>query len=387
MPPDPLLVFDPNPKCFGATSALIHVVKHLKECELVILAGASAAQLTLRSSLPTIPCDVKDPGQVASILDGLRRPYVYITISNLTNVPTVIASGQRHIHIDILFWLTSSKNPAMAHADAYIIENFPGVNEKLAAFGPAIRSPHVVGPLVDHHCTGSPMWTGRPPIVVNLGGAESPQLLPGKNTNYAVLMTQAVLEWAERSYLTHDRAIYIGAGERAVQTIRDTLDLPSNVAVDTYSLDHFNALVADCLFMITAPGLNAPFEAFLQHKPVVFLPPQNFTQVFQLKYYQDHGIHAKARIGLEDLLNAPAIPMAVGELDGTAVVLERLKDLESAQGLERLVSELDRQILAIMDEEQRETVLLAQDRFMAELGDDGPQRTANIIKEVACASR
>jgi hypothetical protein len=387
MLPDPLLVFDPNPKCFGATSALIHVIKHLKECELVILAGASAAQLTQRSSLPTIPCDVKDPGQVAFILNGLRRPYVYISISNLTNVPTVIAAGHRHIHIDILFWLTSSENPAMAHADAYIIENFPGVNDKLTAFGSAIRSPHVVGPLVDHHRTRSPSRTGRQPIIVNLGGAESPQLQPGKNTNYAVLMTQAVLEWAKRSSLTHDRAIYIGAGERAVQTIRDSLDLPSNVEVDTYSLDHFHALLGDCLFTITAPGLNAPFEAYLRRKPVVFLPPQNFTQVFQLKCYQDHGIHAKAMISLEELLDAPAIPTAVGELDGTAIVLERLKDLGSAQGLERLVSELERQVLAVMDEEQRKTLLLAQDRFMAELGDDGPQRTANIIKEVACASR
>jgi hypothetical protein len=386
MASDPLLVFDPNPKCFGATSAMLHIIKHLEGNEILVLAGGSAAQLTVRSDLTTLSCDVKDPNAVAATLDGLEKPFLYVSISNLTNIPTLIARRQPLVHVDILFWLSGKVNSAMTHANAYIIENFPGVADRIRSFGPVIRAPHLVGPLVNKHTREPSERNGRPPIVVNLGGSESPFLQPGSNTDYPAQMVIAILEWADRSSLPHDQQILIGTGERAVRSIRDSIELPNNVALDTYPLKHFNALIADCSFLITAPGLNAPFEAFRHHKPVVFLPPQNFTQVFQLRSFQEHGIQQRSMIDLESLLDLPPIALGLGELAGTAVVLERLQRLvDSHEARERMASDLERQIALVHDPERRERLLMAQDRFMERLGDDGPKHAARIIKEIACA--
>lgn len=386
MASDPLLVFDPNPKCFGATSAMLHIVKHLESNEILVLAGGSAAQLSMRSGLTTYPCDVKDTNAVRAILDQLQKPYLYVSISNLTNIPSLIARRQSHIHVDILFWLSGTVNAAMAHADAYIIENFPGVAERLVSCAHAIHAPHVVGPLVNQHARVASARIGSAPIVINLGGAESPLVQPGSNTDYPVLAVKAILDWADRSTLANDQQIFIGAGERAVQSIRNSLDLPGNVALDTYSLDHFNALIADSSFLITAPGLNAPFEAFRHSKPVVFLPPQNFTQVFQLRRFKEHGIQKGSMVDLESLLDMPPIALDVGELAGTAEVLERLKRLaDTIVARERIVFDLERQIALVSDPAQRGRLLMAQDQFMEQLGEDGPKHAARIIKEIACA--
>lgn len=383
---NPLIVFDPNPMCFGATSAMLHIGQHLESLDMAVLATGSSMQLAAKSGLQVIPCDVRSPQAVERTLSTIDRRYLYVSISNQSNIPFLLHCQQPFVYIDILFWLGRGANPAMRSASAYIIENFPGVMERLDRMTSSILQPHLIGPLVQSRRSTGDAGSSKKSIVVNLGGAESPRLHPGVNTDYPVHMVKLVLQWARSSQLAKERRIHIGTGARAVECIRDQVDLPEHVEVDTYPLDHFNTLISESNVFITAPGLNAPFEGFQAQVPVVFLPPQNPTQVFQLRAYRAHGIHADIPISLEELCELPPLDTALCEDTSTKVVLERLRVLFRTQAAqERMALALRTQLERVADPVQRIDRIAAQDRFMEALGKNGPLEAASIIKDVACA--
>ncbi|WP_160174515.1 hypothetical protein [Archangium violaceum] len=307
---------------------------------------------------------------------------LYLSISNNANIDLALALGLPLVFVDILFWMKRRVTPAMRQARSYIIENFPGVAGTLSRYGHEIARPRVVGPLISPQPS---LKTRRSTshLLVNYGGAHSPDIVPGKNTCYPSSMTRLVREllpevgWSEES-------VTIAAGARAVERIRKD-GAEGLLRVETLPQERYLELLAASRQFLTAPGLNAPFEAFALGVPTSFLPPQNLTQVCQLPVYQEHGLAPRGLNLLELYPEYPIDPQAP-EADGTARVLDLLARFDTdpraretvrmcvATQLRRSPLELERQ-------------LMAQQDFLRVLGPPGGEEAAAEIRHVLQASR
>ncbi|WP_224242049.1 hypothetical protein [Hyalangium gracile] len=307
----------------------------------------------------------------------LKTADLYLAISNNTNIPLALELGLPVVFIDILFWMKRQLTPAMRHARSYIIENFPGVSEALRTYGPEMRHPHVVGPLI-----APPSIRERkvlsPLLLVNYGGAHSPDIIPGKNTCYPSSMTRLIRDLLPAASWRPETVI-IAAGAKAVSSIHAHGSV-GGLRVETFPQDQYLDLLAGCSQFLTAPGLNAPFESFAQGVPTSFLPPQNLTQVFQLAVYQEHGL-APRGLNLTELYPDLPISARAPEAEGTARVLELVSRFDADTAArshmsERVVAQLRRSPVEL------ERHLAAQKSFLELLGPPGGAQAAAEIRRV-----
>ena len=360
------ILFDPNPYSFGATSTMRAIVAALPP-EPSVRVLATGAVLDLCSDLDAVEHDVRDPSALKSRADLLAWSDVYVAISNNTNVEVVHEAGVPLVFIDILYWMKRRVTPAMHLADAYLIENYPGVGERLAVL--PVPGAHRIGPIVH---TVAPAEIPREPALVNIGGAASPDLWPGRNTWYP----SRIAEMAERIRASRGwERLDVAMGRTAAASVDST---KATRAV-TLAQGEYLRRLAQVEVLITAPGLNAPLEAFHAGVPVAWLPPQNLTQVFHLRAYVEAGL-APASLLLEELVPGFTVDLRSPEAKGTRRVLAALASLD-----ERAWDDIRRRVEAELDlvlTDRARRVKRARDWFDG-LGGNGAHEAARVIVEVA----
>ncbi|WP_224370316.1 hypothetical protein [Hyalangium versicolor] len=374
----PHIVCDPNPFCYGSISALRAVARELPEARFTVLAtGPTREQCDPATFSQVLACDVKAPESVARHAPVLASADLYLAISNNTNIPLALELGLPVVFIDILFWMKRRLTPAMRHARSYIIENFPGVSETVRRYEPEMVRPRVVGPLI-----APPSLRERavrsPRLLVNYGGAQSPDILPGRNTCYPSSMTRLIRELLPKAGWA-PAAVIIAAGAQAVSSIHEH-GAEGGLRVETFPQEQYLDLLAGASQFLTAPGLNAPFEGFSQGVPTSFLPPQNLTQVFQLEVYQEHGL-APRGLNLTELYPDVPISSQAPESEGTARVLELVSRFDADPSARSLVSE---RVIAQLRREPSELKrhVEAQRSFLELLGPPGGAEAAAEIRRV-----
>ena len=101
---------------------------------------------------------------------------------------------------------------------------------------------------------------------------------------------------------------------------------------------HFRGRLAASEVLLTAPGLNAVFEALADDRPLVFLPPQNATQVLQLARYERAGI-VRPGLNLTDLVPGMERVERVGdEAAYTRAVLDAIAEVAASARLREVVA-------------------------------------------------
>lgn len=377
------IVCDPNPFCYGSISALRALARHLPEARLTVLAtGPVLEQCDPATFAQVLPCDVKEPESVRQHAQALASADLYLAVSNNANIGLALELGLPLVFVDILFWMKRRVTPAMRHARRYIIENFPGVAETLSRYGREVAQPRVVGPLI----APPPSRKARPStshLLVNYGGAHSPDIVPGKNTCYPSSMTRLVRELLPEAGWSAE-LVTIAAGARAVARIREE-GAQGDLRVETLPQDRYLDLLAVSQQFLTAPGLNAPFEGFALGVPTSFLPPQNLTQVCQLPVYQEHGL-APRGLNLTELYPESAIDPQAPEAEGTARVLELVARFAAdPRARETVKACVATQLRRSPLELQRQ--LAAQRDFLRVLGPPGGEETAEEIRQILHAPR
>ena len=359
------ILFDPNPYCFGSTSTMRAIVAALPAGTSVrVLATGHVRDLC--SDLDTIEHDVRDPSALKSRTDLLAWADVYVAISNNTNVEVVHAAGIPLVFIDVLYWMKRGATPAMHLASAYLIENYPGVDERLASL--PVPGAKRIGPIIH---TVARAERAREPALVNIGGAASPDLRPGRNTNYP----SRVVEMAERirAHRAWER-LDVAMGRAAAASVTPAgATRPVTLAQHEYLRRLGQAEV-----LLTAPGLNAPLEAFRAGVPVAWLPPQNLTQVFHLRAYVEAGL-APSTLLLEEIVPGFTVDPRIPEAEGTRRVVAALASLDERAWDDirsRVEADLD---AALTDPTGR--VQRARAWFEA-LGGDGAREAVQAIVDV-----
>ncbi|MCB9779940.1 MAG: hypothetical protein H6742_15355 [Alphaproteobacteria bacterium] len=340
------------------------VLAQLPEVEPVVI--GMGPTLDLCRDLEVRPTDVKDPACLDQHRDLLDKSDLYLAFSNNCNVDRVVEFGLPLAFVDIHFATKRRETAAMRHAAAYIIENHPGVQASLDRRAP--RNPVLVGPMVaQDRPTGAP----KRALLVNLGGACSPDLEPGRNTLYPARASETVDRVVGRLGL---EAVTVAMGTRAASTVPPL----SHALPRTLPPTAYRAALAASEVLLTAPGLNGPLEAFFLGIPVVFLPPQNLTQVFHLSTYAAADL-APAAQALLELVPGRGFRPGATEAEGTAAVLEALDGLGSHGW--RAVEELVYQQLC-WPGETLQALAARQQAWARSLGEHGPAAAAEAIRGV-----
>ncbi len=360
------VLFDPNPYCFGSTSTML-AIRAALPAEVSVRVLATGTVLDLCGDLERVDHNVHDPSVLDARPELLNWADVYVAISNNTNVEVVRRAGIPLVFVDILYWMKRRETPAMHTADAYIIENYPGVSEKLAILpvSHALR----VGPILQ------PVERAiKPsiPALVNIGGAASPDLRPGVNTTYpARIMELVETIRAQRAW----PSLEVAMGSAAAASVRS----PGATRAVTLTPDAYLSRLGRSEVLLTAPGLNAPMEAFNTGVPVAYLPPQNLTQVFHLRAYVEAGL-APSKLQLEELVPGFSADLTKPEAEGTRSVLAALASLNDRawhRVREHVEADLDHALLHPLKRAHRARA------WLDSLGGNGAEQTARVIQEVA----
>ncbi len=363
---DVKLFCDANPFCYGSTATLLAILAHLPQADVSVLADGPT--LDLCEHLHVLQCDVKNPGSVEQHAQRIAQADVFVAVGNNTNVDLALRLGVPLVFVDTLYWMKRHATAAMLGARTYVIENYPGVEEKLEEMRP--ERPMRVGPILD--VTGP--RTERPAgVMASLGGAASPDLIPGRNTHYPDKMTAMLGRLARRLDIV-DLPVAMGRSARASVSHAHGVAHPVTLRHD----DYVRALRQTGV-LVTSPGLNGPLEAFLMGVPVVFLPPQNLTQVHHLAVYEAAGLTAPGR-NLPALLPELRFDALAPERLGTRAVVEALGRL-SARAWSRIEDLLAAEIQAVTTAPCKQTQV--QTTWVRTLGAPGARTAAEAIVEAA----
>ena len=375
------IIFDPNPFCYGATSALLSITKHLGDFEKVLLATDCSQELADSSFDQIIPCNVKSSNAVAEALRQLQPIDGYVSVSNNTNIALVKEQQIPLVYVDILFWMVGNAHLGMEYASHYIIEDFPAVSERVAHFQQLLKNYSIVPPLLDISSIPK-IETTEKTLLVNFGGAESPYLKPGVNTQYPAMMVELLIAALGHSPF---QKIIIATGQKAVRSIKARVtQMPQHIKVCTLSHVEFLQQLKHAHAFFTAPGLNAPFEGFYYGVPTFFLPPQNFTQVFQLKIYQEHGILPTFRLNLDDLYTGYSFDVFGDEQQQTAIILSLLEQLDNDEQRKQYLIGIFREYLRLLSTPTQfiNHLQKQQQTFINTLGYNGGKMAAELIQKV-----
>ena len=177
--------------------------------------------------------------------------------------------------LDSLVWMRDRVPEAFLRTRRFWVQEFPGVRERLAALG--IRA-DIIGPIVSGAASraasnGARRGRRARMLVVHLGGGSSP-LAPLAAPAYGAFTLSAIARsgiargFADGIRVIGGEAFSNGAVEHE----------GCRWPVEAVSQEEACALFSEAALVLTAPGLTATFECFALGVPVVFLPPQNFSQ-------------------------------------------------------------------------------------------------------------
>lgn len=257
-------------------------------------------------------------------------------------------------YLDSLFYMWDSIDETVLSADLYFAQNFPGVPEKINAWGKKINHPVIVGPIVPPDDT---LINSSKHVLITLGGDHS--LIP---SGYA----SSIASFAHES-LHPQPLVFCGDGWR------------------DYPPDEYHTLVKQATCVIASPGLTGAFEAFACKKPVYFLPPQNFSQDQHYKVFQNY-FGGRLTIDLVPF-GITLLPPELDEEVGRARIKER--NTSSPERIIKAAREVILKCSKTLSEKPEELEEIAQEgyKLFTRLGGNGIYSVIAHVEALYHASR
>jgi hypothetical protein len=220
-------------------------------------------------------------------------------------------------YIDTLFWMWDEIDDVVARADAFIVQDFAGIDDNRRRLGIDIPRFHHVGPLIE--LDGERTVT-EPLALVSFGGIESPLTIPGQTNRYPWVMAPLVIE-ALRRLGGIERTLICGRGP-VMEALAAEYASPG---LELRFLPHrdYIAALRRCRVHLAAPGLTGAYEARALGVPMVPLLGQNYSQQLQVEHFLTDPSWQIAGPDWRTLYDDAAIPPHLPE----PVAVARVNDL------------------------------------------------------------
>ena len=358
---------------YGPIGKLLTVRNHLPgHYKFTLLATRGSYELgRLSSSDRIILCDTEEAKELDKVRAEFLATDLFINIMNPVSADYAHSLRVPMVHIDSLFWMWDSLPTSLAEADLYFIQNFVGVDTQLTKL--AVSSPTVVGAIVDFRYKNC---LKKKQLLVNFGGIRSKLIQPGINSRYPIILSK-ILEEALRQH-QFDRVLFTGDSE-TMSLFAQSLSIP-RCYFGVLPHDEFLVELSQSTLLITSPGLTTTYEAFAYTVPVVFLPPQNFSQFLILKRLRTEDAAPYSFHWLDFI---PEMDMEVGipEHIGVDRVLNCIQLFEEDSNAQKLLKQILGQALNL-DATDLHRLVELQRRFIDKYGFEGAKDIANQIVKI-----
>ncbi|MHA1248644.1 MAG: hypothetical protein ACTSRP_01500 [Candidatus Helarchaeota archaeon] len=321
------LLCDTNPMCYGSSSALLAILSNLN-ADITVLINSLTEEIIASdpNNYKMIKVKLKDPYDIEKKVN-LKKFDAVLVISNTSNLDLYFANDLPVFFVDLHYWYKTKKSHHVwTKAIKCFVEKFPGVQERINQEYNNKPEPLIVGPIIRPEIINRNSLKKEKFILINIGGAESRWIKPGVNSNYLKIIIEIILSIKSKLL---DNKIFIAAGKSAIQSINKN-DIPKNIILKTFPQIEFFKKLWSCNLYITSPGLNAVMEAIHYNKPMIFLPPQNASQILQLQIYEQEGLVPRG-LNFPELLDNFKLPENyLDEKELTFKVLKALKLIEKS---------------------------------------------------------
>jgi len=320
---------DAVPFCFGPISKMISVSKHLNDlgANLDLLAHGTSKELGEKAEIYNIvECNSEKLTDLKKYECFFENADVFVTVMNPVAAKFALEKNVPVVYIDSLFWMWDSVPKEFAGIDRYFVQNFFNSKSALNSY-PFMKNVEFVGPIIDDSLQIEKKKEDF--VLVNFGGMESALIQIGKNSNYPFVVGGLILDELER---TGQKAFVCGNDKVLKKILKGRK--PSNIIIGGRSHEEFLELLRRTKLLITTPGLTTTFEAFHYGAPVVFLPPENYSQFLNLKIFRQEGV-AKHSFHWMDLEKGLDILPGEDEKLGVDKVLQCIKRFESNKTSQR----------------------------------------------------
>ncbi len=278
------ILCDAVPFCFGPVSKMLTVSEQLgKDNRVSMMVSGTSQQLANKSRIDSlIQCNTESIDSLKEQEMRIKTSDIFVNVMNPVSAKFVHGIGKPQIQIDSLFWMWETIPDEILNSEIYFIQNFEGVEKQLANYFDKIKNPRLVGPIVKDY----PKVKKSNKLIINFGGMESASVKIGENSNYPFAIAK-ILDEIEGK-LDFDKILCLGNGK-----VMDELQRKNKSTKITYDFlghDEFIAELASAKMLISSPGLTTSFEAFNVGTPVFFLPPQNYSQFWNLRGFNNQGL-------------------------------------------------------------------------------------------------
>jgi hypothetical protein len=192
------------------------------------------------------------------------------------------------VFVDSLFWMwdkimMSGVLSQCKDVEKYIVQQFPGVEQRTESHRDLVDTFAIVNPIVDR---SQLQQTERENIVlINLSGLENPYSKFGDTLKYHEPIGQCIARAAAK---TKWQKIMV-AGNFKVMAYLDQRYGNDRLSFRHLSHSMFLSLLNKIALLVTSPGLTATYEAFVYGVPIRFLPAQNHSQALMQRKYIENG--------------------------------------------------------------------------------------------------
>lgn len=361
------LLCDSNPMAYGSTSAMLAALDHT-DAHHTAMAGSITQELLAHDPVihERVQVDNKDVAQVRAVLDHHTFDAALV-VSNRSNLELYRSRGLPVFFLDILFWYGDEKSHLVWDtAEEAFVQDFPGVRERIESMRMA-RPPTVVGAVIRRPTRSTP--SGR--TLLNLGGVRS-RFIDHASSRAFLSIVRSTIDGVDHAL--PDGEVDVACGTEAAAWLRQRL--PKRYQPRTLPAVEMTQVMASAAMVLTTPGLNAVLEGLVAMRPMVFMPPQNASQVFQLTRYESAGI---VRHGL----NLPALlerefPEQLGDEHAySRDVVEALASIDRCPSRTASVVE---HVLVQIAEQSSPRLRAARDRFTAQYCGDGASAIGAAIR-------
>ena len=112
-------------------------------------------------------------------------------------------------------------------------------------------------------------------VIINIGGLHSPST---DGLDYVDIVVEPLLK------LWKNKRIIITTSTKSKELLEKRFEKYQNVKIKTYTQLEFLEHVSRCQIFITSPGLTTILETSNIRDKVIFLPPQNISQFYNIEY-------------------------------------------------------------------------------------------------------
>jgi hypothetical protein len=261
---------------------MLAVLEHVDAISTALVRDVTAELLARDRAVDrVVHVDNKSPVAVRAAIDATEFDAALV-VSNQSNVELYAELGLPIFFVDVLYWCGVRKDqPVWNLAERTFVQRFPGVTERLQSQEYRER-PAQVGPLIRRATVHHGELNGT---LIQIGGARSRWVRPGENSSFP----RMVIDWISRQNLDWPKPWTLAGGREAGAVARQH-PLADQMDIVSYPYDEFLSKLNQSELYVTTPGQGAVFEGLRADVDMLVLPPQNATQVLQLRTYEHAGL-------------------------------------------------------------------------------------------------